>query len=298
MKIRTKKTCYFSYTKPLAFIKKSDNQMKNLFTSSTLQNKEEKKHYRWQVSIAVLILFVFGSIINIPFSREVKRLNIEAGNTKINLNESIFTDLTTIGVSSLILGAILVFIGLWISSRANLGAPLIARFFSKKPIDKIIKRDAVISSVFLAAIVAFILLGLFEIQKEFYPVAHKLSRPSKPFYVLVSFSAGISEEIMFRLGLMSLIITVIQFLKKADNPTNQTIWIGIIVSAIFFGLIHLPLSKNFVELTPFTIGVTMIGNLITGTTFGWIFWKRGLLVAIISHIAFDLVFHVIGTPYT
>lgn len=272
--------------------------MKNLFTSSTVQNKEEKKQYRWQVSIAVLILFVFGSIINIPFSREVKRLNIEAGSTKINLNESILTDLTTIGVSSLILGVILVFIGLWISSRANLGAPLIARFFSKKPIDEIIKRDAVISSVFLAAIVAFILLGLFEIQKEFYPIAHKLSRPAKPFYVLVSFSAGISEEIMFRLGLMSLIITVIQFLKKVDNPSNQTVWIGIIISAIFFGLIHLPLSKNFVELTPFTIGVTMIGNLITGTTFGWIFWKRGLLVAIISHIAFDLVFHVIGTPYT
>jgi len=61
---------------------------------------------------------------------------------------------------------------------------------------------------------------------------------------------------------------------------------------------HLPLPKNFVELTPFTIGVTMIGNLITGSIVGWIFWKRGLLVAIISYIAFDLVFHVIGTPFT
>ena len=72
---------------------------------------------------------------------------------------------------------------------------------------------------------------------------------------------------------------------------------GNIIAAIFFGLIHLPLSKNFVHLTPFTIGVTMIGNLITGTTFGWIFWKRGLLVAIVSHVVFDIVFHVIGSPY-
>ena len=272
--------------------------MKKLFTSSVLQDKEEKKQYRWQVSVTVLILFVIGSINNIPFSREVKRLSIEAGNTKINLNESIFTDLTTIGVSSLILGVILVFIGLWVSSRTNLGAPLIARFFSKKPINEIIKIDAVISSVFLAAIVAFILLGLFEIQKEFYPITHKLSRPTKPFYAIVSFSAGITEEIMFRLGLMSLIITGIQFLKKIEFPSNKMVWTGILISALFFGLIHLPLSKNFVELTPFTIGVTMIGNLITGTTFGWIFWKRGLLVAILSHIIFDLVFHVIGTPYT
>ncbi|MGD9487515.1 MAG: CPBP family intramembrane glutamic endopeptidase [Calditrichaceae bacterium] len=270
--------------------------MKKIFTSIVIQDKEEKKEYRWQVSITVLILFIFGSVINIPFSREVKKLNIEAGKTGINLNESIFTDLTTIGISSLILGAILVFIGLWVSSRANLGAPLIARFFSKKPIN-IIKREAILSSILLAAMVALILLGLFEIQKEFYPVANKLSRPSKPFYALVSFSAGITEEIMFRLGLMSFIITVIQFLKKVENPSNKIVWTGILISAIFFGLIHLPLSKNFVELTPFTISVTMIGNLITGSTFGWIFWKRGLLVAILSHVVFDLVFHVIGTPY-
>jgi membrane protease YdiL (CAAX protease family) len=145
---------------------------------------------------------------------------------------------------------------------------------------------------------ALFLLGLFEVQKEFYPVSNKLSRPSKPFYALVSFSAGICEEIIFRLGLMSLIITVIQFLKQEENPSNKVIWTGIILSALFFGLVHLPLSNNFVELTPFTISVTIIGNLMTGSTFGWIFWKRGLLIAIVSHIAFDLVFHVFGTPFT
>lgn len=272
--------------------------MKSLFASSIIQNKEEKEKYRWQVAITVLVLFIFGSLINIPFSREVKRLNIEAGRTDINLSTSIFDDLLTIGINSLILGVIFVFIGLWVSSRANLGAPLLASFFSKRPTNKLTIRKAILSSILLATIVALILLGLFELQKEFYPVLNKLSRPSKPFYALVSFSAGISEEIMFRLGLMSLIITIIQFLKKMENPSNSIVWTGIFTSALFFGLIHLPLSKNFVALTPFTIGVTMIGNLITGSTFGWIFWKRGLLIAIIAHTAFDLVFHVIGTPYT
>ena len=283
---------------PLAFIKIRHRHLKKILTSVIVQDKEEKKKHRWQVSITVLILFVIGSVINIPFSREVKRLNIEAGNTSVNLGESVIGDLITVGISSLILGAILIFIGLWVSAKTNLGAPLIARIFTKKPIREIINRDAILSSFILASVIALILLGLFEIQKELYPIANKLPRPSKPFYVLVSFSAGISEEIMFRLGLMSLVIAVIQFLNNKENPTIKTIWIGIFVSAIFFGLIHLPLSKNFVELTPFTIGVTMIGNFITGTTFGWIFWKRGLLVAIMSHIIFDLVFHVIGTPYT
>ncbi|APG64648.1 hypothetical protein LPB136_04375 [Tenacibaculum todarodis] len=263
-----------------------------------MKNKKEKKNHRWQTAISVLIFFVIGSLINIPFSREVKRLNIKAGMPNVRLNESVLDDVITIGISSLILGAILVFIGLWVSSKTNLGAPVIARFFSKHTVSNLIDWKAILSSIVLATIVALILLGLFELQKELYPVVGKMSRPTKPFYALVAFSAGISEEIMFRLGLMSLIIAIIQFIRKVDNPTNKMIWTGIIISALFFGLIHFPLSKNFVELTPFSIGVTMVGNLITGSTFGWIFWKRGLLVAIIAHIVFDLVFHVIGTPFT
>ncbi|SIQ62412.1 CPBP family intramembrane glutamic endopeptidase [Maribacter ulvicola] len=263
-----------------------------------MKNKEEKKNHRWQTAISVLLLFLIGSLINIPFSREVKRLNIEAGMSNVRLNESVLDDVITIGISSLVLGTILVFIGLWFSAKTNLGAPLITRFFSKLPVAKLIDWKAIFSSVILATVVALILLGLFELQKELYPVVGKISRPSKPFYALVAFSAGISEEIMFRLGLMSLIIAILQFFRKVDNPTNKMIWTGIIISALFFGLIHLPLSKNFVELTPFSIGVTMVGNLITGSTFGWIFWKRGLLVAIMAHIVFDLVFHVIGTPFT
>lgn len=173
--------------------------MKKNIKSTVLRNQEEAKKYRWQVSLAVLTLFIFGALMNIPFSREVKRLNIEAGNTGVNLNDSIYTDITTVGFSSLIVGAILVFIGLWLSSRAHMGAPLIAKLFSKKPISEIITRDAILSSFLLAIIVSIVLLGFFEIQKELYPVEHKISRPSKPFYALVSFSAGITEEIMFRL---------------------------------------------------------------------------------------------------
>ena len=272
--------------------------MKNIFTSTITQNKADKKKYRWQTAASVLLLFVIGSLINIPFTREVKRLNIEAGTPNVRLSDSVFDDVITIGVSSLILGAILVLIGLWVSAKTNLGAPIIASFFSTNSLTKLLNKKAILSSVILAIVVALILLGLFELQKELYPVVGKMSRPTKPFYVLVAFSAGISEEIMFRLGLMSFIIAIIQFLNKVDNPTSKMVWSGIIISAMVFGLMHLPLSKNFVELTPFSIGVTMVGNLITGSTFGWIFWKRGLLVAIVSHIVFDLVFHVIGTPFT
>ncbi|MEZ4919947.1 MAG: CPBP family intramembrane glutamic endopeptidase [Saprospiraceae bacterium] len=268
-----------------------------LFTPSIAQDKEEKESYRWQVSVSVVLLFMVGALINIPFSRELKRLHIEAGQTDVHLNPSVFSDVFTIGLSSLVLGALLAFIGIWLSAKANLGAPVIARFFSRKPVSELLRWDAVLSSILLAVFVALVLLGLFELQKAFYPVSHKLARPAKSFYALVSFSAGISEEIMFRLGLMSFLIVLMQFFKRKEEPSNKMVWAGIFITAVFFGLIHLPLQQNFVDLTPFTIGVTMVGNFITGTTFGWIYWKRGLLVAILSHVAFDLVFHVLGNPY-
>lgn len=271
--------------------------MKDLYKSSLLIDEVESRKFRWHLSFSILLLFVLGSIINIPFSREVKRLSLETSQTYVHINTSIADDLLSIGISSLVLGSILTFIGLWVAARANLGAPLLLRLFSDKARQHKINWKAIFSSLLLSATVAVILLVLFEIQKEIYLVENKLTRPSKYFYSIVSVSAGISEEIMFRLALMSLIIAVIQFFNNAQLPSSKVIWSGIIISALFFGLFHLPLSKNFVDLTPFTIGVTMIGNLITGITFGWIFWKRGLLVVIISHITFDLVFHVLGTPY-
>jgi hypothetical protein len=86
--------------------------------------------------------------MNIPFSREVKRLKLEAGIATVNLNESIFDALYTIGIGSLILGIIITFIGLWISSRANLGAPLLAGYFSKERIDKTSIWNTLFSSIF------------------------------------------------------------------------------------------------------------------------------------------------------
>tara|TARA_R110002096_G_scaffold18857_1_gene63655 strand:- start:1394 stop:2200 length:807 start_codon:yes stop_codon:yes gene_type:complete len=257
------------------------------------QNKEEKKEYRWKVAISLFILFVLSAIANVPFSREIRRLRLESG----EMLSAPFSDYAfTIGINIMI-GAILIFIGLWVSEKSNLGAPVLARMFSKRPISELMNWKSFLSCITLAIVVAMILLGLFELQKFLHPLTALQERPSKLYYVLVSFVMGTNEEIIYRLGLMSLIVTAIQHLKKVDKPTKNMVLTGIIITALIFGMMHFQITSNFFELTPITIGATIIGNFITGTTFGWIFWKRGLLVAIVSHIAFDITFHVIGTPF-
>lgn len=259
---------------------------------------EKNNFNRIKTAAIVVVLFIIGTLLNIPFSRELKRLKIEAGNTEVKLSDSILTDIIQTGIYGLILGSFLVFVGFWLSRKVQLGAPVIERFFSNRDKTKYpFFTKKLLYTIGLSAGLALVILFIHNLVRSHYPVTSIIERPSKPFYAIVSFSAGITEEIMFRLGLMSLIIALIHRFKKEGKPSVNVVWIGIIITAIFFDLIHLPLSKNFANLTLVTVSATMIGNLITGSFFGWVYWKRGLLVAIIVHIVWDLVFHVIGSPY-
>jgi hypothetical protein len=266
-------------------------------TSPIERNKQEIRAYRWQVSVCLIILFVSSSLANIIFIRELNRLKFEAGHIQTIPLKPVVEQIIATGLYSLVVGAIIIFIGLWISARAKLAAPVLARLFSEKPVRELINWKTFLSYIGLAIVVAIILLGLFELKNYFNHVTALQERPSKLYYLLVSFVAGINEEIMYRLGLMSLIITAIQYFKKLLEPTNRLVWTGIILSGIVFGLIHFPITSNFFKITHFTIFVTMTGNLITGATFGWIYWRGGLLAAMASHVAFDITFHVIGSPF-
>lgn len=259
---------------------------------------ETNNYTRIKTASVIVALFIVGTLLNIPFSRELKRLRIEAGEANVKLSELITTDIIQTGIYGLILGVILVLVGLWLSKKAQLGAPVIESFFSdSKNIKLPLFTKKLLFSIGISVILALVILVLHKLVRAYYPVTSIIERPSKPFYAMVSFSAGITEEIMFRLGLMSLIIAVIQLFKKNSKPSTSVVWVGIIITAICFGLMHLPLSKNFSNFTLVTVSATIIGNLITGSFFGWVYWKRGLLAAIIVHIVWDLVFHVIGSPY-
>ncbi|SDS39328.1 CPBP family intramembrane glutamic endopeptidase [Winogradskyella sediminis] len=259
---------------------------------------ETNNFNRIKTATVIVILFIVGTLLNIPYSRELKRLKIEAGNTQVKLSASVTTEIVQTGIYGLILGSILVFVGLWLSRNAKLGAPVVESFFSNsEKIKHPFFTKKLLYSIGLSVGLALVILFIHKLVRAHYPVTSIIERPSKLFYAIVSFSAGITEEIMFRLGLMSLIIAIIQFFKKEFKPSTIVVWIGIIITAICFGLIHLPLSKNFSNLTFVTVSTTMIGNFITGSFFGWVYWRRGLLVAIIVHVVWDLVFHVVGSPY-
>lgn len=138
--------------------------MKEVLQLSINQNKEEKKKYRWNVAISLFCLYVFCSIANVPFIREIRRLRLEPGEI---LPDAFTAYIFTFGIN-VIMAATIIYIGLWVSEKSNLGAPIIARHFSKKTISELISWKSILSGIMLAILVAIILLGLFELQKSLY----------------------------------------------------------------------------------------------------------------------------------
>jgi len=114
---------------------------------------------------------------------------------------------------------------------------------------------------------------------------------------LASFYGGIAEEVLMRLFLMTLIIWLLSLFKKTKDeaPANWSVWTAIILASVVFGLGHLPLTSELVGLTPMVVVRAIVLNGIGGVIFGWLYWKKGLVAAMIAHFSTDIVLHII-TP--
>jgi hypothetical protein len=103
---------------------------------------------------------------------------------------------------------------------------------------------------------------------------------------------GITEEILMRWGLMSLLVwaawRVLQ--KGQGNPDTVYVVLAIGVSAIAFGLGHLPLAFTLSsQATASLVTYIIVGNAFFGLIAGYLYWQKGLEAAIIAHVTVHLV---------
>ena len=99
---------------------------------------------------------------------------------------------------------------------------------------------------------------------------------------------GIVEEVIVRWGLMSLLVWVGALLFGASTPC--VIWMAIVITGVLFGLGHLPSHLAVgCRKTPMFIASVIGLNLWASLIFGWLFWRYGLLAAILAHMLFHLI---------
>ncbi len=83
------------------------------------------------------------------------------------------------------------------------------------------------------------------------------------------------------------------FNRSNTHLPKGVIWTAIL-SAVFFGIGHLPAMASLVPLTTLIIIRTVFLNAIGGVIFGWLFWRRSLEAAMVSHAATHVGFFIIG----
>jgi membrane protease YdiL (CAAX protease family) len=69
-------------------------------------------------------------------------------------------------------------------------------------------------------------------------------------------------------------------------------WAAIILAAVVFSLVHLPQLAAAGAASWAGVLGTIFGNTLVGVIFGWLYWRRSLLAAIVAHFSVDLVLHV------
>ena len=101
---------------------------------------------------------------------------------------------------------------------------------------------------------------------------------------------GITEELLLRFGLMSALALGgwVVTGRSGEAPGPGVMWVAIAVSAVLFGVGHLPALAQAVELTPALVARTVLLNAVAGVAFGWLYWRRSLEAAMIAHAAFHV----------
>ena len=96
---------------------------------------------------------------------------------------------------------------------------------------------------------------------------------------------GVTEEIMLRWGLMSLLAWLGWRLTGAatTGPATAVMWVAIVLTAVTFGALHLPTVGAITSVTVAVALRTVLLNALGGVAFGWLFWRRGLEAAMIAH---------------
>lgn len=101
-------------------------------------------------------------------------------------------------------------------------------------------------------------------------------------------SAGVTEEIVYRFGLMTFVVWAIRsYVRNLTSPA-ATLWTGNLVAALLFGVAHLPGLPSDAWIQAVVMPIVLL-NAVIGLSFGWLFMRYGLVSAILAHFFADVV---------
>lgn len=177
--------------------------------------------------------------------------------------------------------------GLFTFRKVSLDTPII-RWICREPISppfvEILKAGILggLISGILISLTSLLFLPLLPNEFKELSESFELTLAARLLY------GGITEEIMMRFGLMTLLVWAIQKLSKRQNAATYIL--GILLSSLIFAIGHFPVAYQAVGEPSYTLlTYILLGNSLGGIVFGYLYWKKGLESAMIAHMLTHVV---------
>jgi membrane protease YdiL (CAAX protease family) len=191
---------------------------------------------------------------------------------------------------------LLSFLGLRMGHAVGLGSPLLQGLLQRRaPVWRELRPLHSVALGVVAALVVIAASGVLDplLPTPLHPIADPGAGRSALNGLLASFYGGIAEELQLRLFLMTLLVWLLS--RIGHRPTGPaTYWAAIMIAAVLFGAGHLPVAAKVWGLDGIVILRTIALNAIAGLAFGWLYWKRGVEMAMLGHFSADIVLHVLA----
>jgi membrane protease YdiL (CAAX protease family) len=195
-------------------------------------------------------------------------------------------------------------LGLLITNRIGLGLPFIEGWVNRDRGLPQFSRAVAIGWIAAVGFAASILIlqnfvfgppmqALFEEIGYIVP-AEAVTPPLSGF--LAAISAGITEEVIFRLFGLSLLAWLggLIFHNPEGRPKIAVLWIANIILALGFGASHLSAAASLGwPINTLIIVRTVLLNGIGGVVLGWLFWTFGLETAMLAHFLGDVIIYTL-----
>jgi membrane protease YdiL (CAAX protease family) len=255
-----------------------------------------KRKFSWKMLLIMLALVLVAGMLKAP---------MVISNEYADQPELWTNIVLSITLSTFVLYGLPGGIGLLLASRVGLGLLFIEGWVEKKPLKgkfgKVVLIALVAAGVLTAIgigvrfLTAPMILAAFEAQNIPLSTLGESTQVRWWTLLLGSLSAGIGEEIGFRLGLLTILIWVAGLIWHDETGRTKPIgfWLANLLIAVLFGAFHLfNLSAMGLPLMAGLVIRAVLGNGLLALTFGWLYWKFGLESAMLTHFILDVLLYV------
>jgi len=258
-----------------------------------------KRPWNWKIFLVLIGLIIPAVFAIAPFSVHLLNTYSDMGSNVPGWQDLVVNGLIN-GLIIIVLGGI----GLAIANHIGLGMPFVEGWVTHTPVNSRFRNAVAIGWITgVGFILVYIILQKFvfgpPMQAMFEEIGFVVPEEAvaPPLYgFLAAFSAGITEETIFRLFGLSLLAWLggLLFQEPDGRPKLAVLWTANIFFALAFGAGHLPSAEAMGwPINTLIVARTLVLNGLAGMVFGWLFWTFGLETAMMAHFLADVVLYTL-----